>query len=112
MKIPSSSWKEHEGFIAFMTLLLSILLLMLLVRYFPDGNLNDLVTQSKIRIVDSTVTGLMTIMGMAAQALFKTNQADRDLAAAAKATAEKVPPVTGEAKAENDKLDENPTKSD
>jgi len=97
-----NNWKEHESFIAFVLLVIAVVGLVIMASTFDAALSNDVVAQAKIRILDSAVTGLIAILGMAAQAIFRTSQADKDLAAAAKATAEKVPPVTGEAKdAEN-----------
>jgi len=98
------SWKEHENFIAFIVLTFVIAGLVLYSSSISPVSVNDVVTQAKIRILDSSIAGLLTILGMGAQALFRTSQADKDLAAAAKATAEKVPPLTGEAKDNTDEV--------
>lgn len=89
---------------AFIALLVVILVLVVIASNFDAAKATDVVSQAKIRIIDSAIAGLIAILGMAAQALFKINQVDRDLAATAKAAAEKVPPVTGEAKESKDEM--------
>ena len=103
MKLPNfQSWKEHEAFWGFIVLLVSIVILVIISALLNGQQSDGVVTQAKIRILDSAVSGLIAILGMAAQALFRVSQADKDLAAAAKATAEKVPPLTGEAAKEQE----------
>lgn len=63
--------KDHEKFLAFIALLLSILGLVFLASTFDRGLSNDIVVQGKLRIIDSSIAGLLTIAGMCAQALFK-----------------------------------------
>lgn len=67
--------KEREKLIAFVLLLLAVLGLVILASTFDRGASNDIVTQGKLRIIDSSVTGLLTVLGMAAQALFKITDA-------------------------------------
>lgn len=95
---------ENEALMAFIALLVVILVLVVIASNFDAAKATDVVSQAKIRIIDSAIAGLIAILGMAAQALFKINQVDRDLAATAKAAAEKVPPVTGEAKESKDEM--------
>jgi hypothetical protein len=63
--------KEHEKLIAFVFLILAILALVVLASTFDRGASNDIVVQGKLRIIDSSVAGLLAIAGMAAQALFR-----------------------------------------
>ena len=63
--------KEHEKLIAFLVLIISVCGLAFLASTFDRGLASDVVVQGKLRIIDSTVAGLLTIAGMAAQALFK-----------------------------------------
>lgn len=88
--LPKVSWKDYETFWAFVLLVISIIALVLIASSFNAATANDVIAQAKIRILDSAVTGMIAILGMAAQSLFRTNKADKDMAAAAKATAEKV----------------------
>jgi len=62
----------------------------------PNGP--EMVITALTRLMDQAVGGLIAILGMAAQAVFRHSQTEKNLAEAAKLTAEKVPPVTGEAR--------------
>ena len=63
--------KDHEKLIAFAFLLGAIIALVFLASTFDRGAANDVVIQGKLRIIDSSVTGLLAVLGMAAQALFR-----------------------------------------
>jgi hypothetical protein len=90
--------KEHEKLIAFVLLLLCIVGLVVLASTFDRGSSNDIVVQGKLRIIDSSVAGLLAIAGMAAQALFRISSSDNNMSSAIKTLSEKAPPATGEAK--------------
>lgn len=84
--------KEHEKFWAFVFLVVAILGLALLASTFDKGTVaTDLVMQAKLRIIDATIAGLLTITGMAAQALFRVSSVDRQNAATFARTMDKVP---------------------
>ena len=67
--------KEHEKLISFIFLIFAILVLVFLASTFDRGSSNDIVVQGKLRIIDSSIAGLLTIAGMCAQALFKIGEA-------------------------------------
>lgn len=67
----TSGLKEHEKFWAFLFLVCAILALVLLASTFDRGAQNDIVAQGKLRIIDNSITGLLTLAGMCAQALFR-----------------------------------------
>jgi len=98
----------RESFFAFLALLLCIMLMMLLASSFDAAKAGDVIATAKLRIIDSSIAGLLAILGMAAQALFRVSQSDKDLAATARIAAEKVPPVTGEAKEKKDEVPQDP----
>ncbi len=71
-------FREHEKFWAFIFLILTIIALVYLASTFDRGaTATDLVMQAKLRIIDSAIAGLLTITGMAAQALFRISSTDR-----------------------------------
>lgn len=82
-------FKEHEKFWAFLMLIFSIVLMAWMARNGEEHNsLRD------------AIIGLIGIAGAAGQSLFRHSSTEEKVASAALLTAEKVPPVTGEAKAE------------
>lgn len=87
----SNPLQRNEKFFAFCLLLLVIAGLVLLASSFDRGAANDIVAQGKMRIIDGAITGLLTILGMCAQALFRIGQTDRDNAEALKTLADKTP---------------------
>lgn len=99
--------RENEKFFAFILLILTIVVLVVIASNFDKGAANDLVTQAKLRIIDSAIAGLMAIAGMAAQALFRTNSAEASLIKTNETLSDKVPPLTGEA-AQQEKVEELP----
>lgn len=70
-------FKEHEKLVAFVLLVASILGLAFLASTFDRGLASDVVVQGKLRIIDSTIAGLLTILGMAAQALFRISMGEK-----------------------------------
>ena len=93
----SITMKTHEKFWAFLALLGSIILVTL-----PSIIWQDLGPE-RLGLADKTIAGLIGILGVVAGSLFRHSSTEENLARAAAATAEKVPPVTGEAK---DTIDE------
>jgi len=92
---------RDRSFVGFLAVLAGVMLLTLVAWYAEPKGIEALIT-AKTRLMDQAVGGLIAILGMAAQAVFRHSQTDMDMAAAAKITAEKVPPLTGEAKIEHD----------
>lgn len=93
-------FKEHEKFWAFIFLVLAVIGLAVLASTFDKGTTaTDLVMQAKLRIIDATIAGLLTITGMAAQALFRISSVDRQNAATFTRAMEKMPeaPKPGDA---------------
>jgi hypothetical protein len=91
---------QHEKFWAFLFLISMIAALVVVSLMLHSGSASpaeDVVLNAKLRIIDSAVAGLMAIGGMAAQALFRTSQSDKDITSALKTLSDKTPPVTGEA---------------
>ena len=87
-----SMFKEHEKFWAFVFLILAVLGLVFLASTFDKGTTaTDLVMQAKLRIIDAAITGLLTITGMAAQALFRVSSVDRQNAVTFERALSKVP---------------------
>lgn len=84
--------REHEKFWAFVILVASVVGLAVLASQMsvPNDTSPLAVTAytGKLRIIDAVAGGLLTIAGMCAQALFRINQSDRDLASAARTTAD------------------------
>jgi len=99
---------RDQSFLGFVTVLVSVVVLTLVAWFFLPSGVEAVIT-AKTRLMDQSVGGLIAILGMAAQAVFRHSQTDMDVAAAAKATAEKIPPLTGEAKEEQKSDDSNPT---
>lgn len=87
--------QRHEKFFAFALLLVAIAGLVLLASSFDRGSANDIVAQGKLRIIDGSITGLLTILGMCAQALFRIGQTEKDNAEALKTLAQKAPDRSG-----------------
>lgn len=77
--------REHEKFWAFCLLGAAVLILVAVAMIWPPEK------DAVVRVVDSAVGGMLLALGAASQALFRTNQADKDNAAAAKAIAESLP---------------------
>lgn len=74
----ASFLKEHEKFWAFVFLVLAVIGLVALASTFDKGTTaTDLVMQAKLRIIDSAIAGLLTITGMAAQALFRISSIEK-----------------------------------
>ena len=69
--------KEHEKFWAFLVLIAAIVGLVFLASTFDRGAAADVVVQGKLRIIDSSIAGLLAILGMAAQALFRIGQGEK-----------------------------------
>lgn len=69
--------KDNQKFISFIILVLAILVLVFLASTFDRGVASDIVTQGKLRIIDSSIAGLLTIAGMCAQALFKIGESTK-----------------------------------
>ena len=89
---PLNMFKEHEKFWAFAFLIISVLALVFLASTFDKGTTaTDLVMQAKLRIIDAAITGLLTITGMAAQALFRVSSVDRQNAATFTRALDKMP---------------------
>ena len=87
-----SAFKEHEKFWAFVFLIVAVLALVVLASTFDKGTTaTDLVMQAKLRIIDAAITGLLTITGMAAQALFRISSVDQQNAVTFKRALEKMP---------------------
>ncbi len=85
-------FREHEKFWAFVMLILTIVGLVYLASTFDRGaTATDLVMQAKLRIIDSAIAGLLTITGMAAQALFRISATDQKNAVAFTKALEKMP---------------------
>ncbi len=86
-------FREHEKFWAFVFLIVAVMLLVLLASTFDKDtkNATDLVMQAKLRIIDAAITGLLTITGMAAQALFRVSSVDRQNAVTFERALSKVP---------------------
>ncbi len=85
-------FREHEKFWAFIFLIVTIVGLVYLASTFDRGtSATDLVMQAKLRIIDAAITGLLTITGMAAQALFRISSTDRQNAAAFTRALDKMP---------------------
>lgn len=86
-------FREHEKFWAFIFLIVTIVLLVFLASTFDKDtkNATDLVMQAKLRIIDAAITGLLTITGMAAQALFRISSVDKQNAATFQKALDKVP---------------------
>lgn len=59
--------KEHEKFWAFMALLITIAILVLAAQVWPPEK------DTVARIIDAAVGGLMLALGVAANALFRSN---------------------------------------
>jgi hypothetical protein len=73
-----AAFREHEKFWAFVCLIVTIVGLVYLASTFDRGaTATDLVMQAKLRIIDSAIAGLLTITGMAAQALFRVSSTDK-----------------------------------
>lgn len=91
--------KEHEKFWAFVFLVVVIVVLVIIAANFARvSTANDIVTQGKLRIIDSSIAGLLTIAGMAAQALFRVGSTEAKTAETLSNAVDKLPPPTGEAK--------------
>jgi di/tricarboxylate transporter len=90
-----STLKEHEKFWAFIVLVGVITGLVLLASYGLNSNADnpatDVVYAAKLRIIDAAVAGLLTIAGMAAQALFRVSATDKLSAETALEAARKLP---------------------
>lgn len=72
--------REHEKFWSFIFLIITIVGLVWLASTFDQRATTaatDLVIQAKLRIIDAAITGLLTITGMAAQALFRISSTDQ-----------------------------------
>lgn len=93
MKGAPMMFREHEKFWAFLTLIIAIVALSALASQVEAK-------EAGLRILDAAVVGLIGIAGMAGQSLFRSSKTDENLAEAARLTAEKVPPLTGEAREE------------
>lgn len=91
----NSTLREHEKFWAFVMLVIAVLGLVLLSAWgLNSGSANpaaDVVYAAKLRIIDAAVAGLLTITGMAAQALFRVSSTDRLSAETALEAARKLP---------------------
>lgn len=91
----ASALKEHEKFWAFIFLVIIIVALVTVGVFFlnsdSDSPATDVVFNSKLRIIDASVGGLLTIAGMAAQALFRVSSVDRLSAETALEAARKLP---------------------
>ena len=80
--------RDHEKFWAFLILVMSIMLLALLATAIGGASKETLsdaqiaVLNSKLRIIDVSIAGLIGIAGMAAQALFRVSQTDKENAVA------------------------------
>lgn len=87
-----TSLQEHEKFWAFVFLIIAVLALVFLASTFDKGTTaTDLVMQAKLRIIDAAITGLLTITGMAAQALFRISSVDKENAVAFSKALDKMP---------------------
>lgn len=87
-------FREHEKFWAFLFLIVTIVVLVLIASSFDKDtkNATDLVMQAKLRILDNAVAGLLTITGMAAQALFRVSSVDKQNATTFQRALDKVVP--------------------
>ena len=87
--------RDHEKFWAFIFLVIAVVTLVFLASSFGRGSTAaDVVMQGKLRIIDAAITGLLTITGMAAQALFRINSTDKLAAETALENAKKAPAAT------------------
>lgn len=84
--------REHEKFWSFIILILAVIGLVILAASFDrQVGATDLVMQAKLRIIDAAITGLLTITGMAAQALFRVSSTDKQNAITFTRALEKLP---------------------
>ncbi len=87
--------REHEKFWAFIILVAAVLSLVLLSAWGLSSSASnpaaDVVYAAKLRIIDAAVAGLLTITGMAAQALFRVSSVDKLSAETALEAARKLP---------------------
>ncbi len=87
--------REHEKFWAFIILVGAIIGLVLFSSFGLDSKsetpATDVVFAAKLRIIDVAVAGLLTIAGMAAQALFRVSSVDKLSAETALEAARKLP---------------------
>lgn len=99
-----AAFREHEKFWAFIFLIITIVLLVYLASTFDKDtrSATDLVMQAKLRIIDAAITGLLTITGMAAQALFRISSVDKQNAVTFQKALDKMPegPKPGDPPAE------------
>jgi hypothetical protein len=63
--------RANEKLISFLALVGAVVGLVLLAGSFNGANVNDVVAQGKLRIIDSAVTGLLTVLGMCARSIFE-----------------------------------------
>lgn len=99
--------KDNEKLVAFLALLVVVVIVTLLSTNIDLPKVGDKTSnevalalmQGKLALLNIAVGGVVATLGAAAQSLFRHSQTEQDVAAAAKATAEKVPPKTGEARA-------------
>ncbi len=87
--------REHEKFWAFIILVGAIIGLVLFSSFGLDSKsatpATDVVFAAKLRIIDVAVAGLLTIAGMAAQALFRVSSTDKIAAETALEAQRKLP---------------------
>jgi len=89
--------KEHEKLLAFLLLVAAIIGLTVVATSLGSEDRNpatDIVFAAKLRIMDIAIGGLLTITGMAAQALFRVSSVDKLSAATALEAARKLPKPT------------------
>jgi len=71
--------KDHEKFISFIALILAIIILTMIAILLDSkasDPAKDIIFAAKLRILDIAIGGLLTIGGMAAQALFRVSSID------------------------------------
>ncbi len=90
-----STLREHEKFWAFILLILAIIGLVVFSSFVLESRASnpatDVVFAARLRIIDVAVAGLLTIAGMAAQALFRVSSVDKLSAETALEAARKLP---------------------
>lgn len=82
-----------NAFFSFLSILTGLMVISVMLWVWQSE-----VPQKVVDILGTVVTGLMTLAGMGAQAIFRQNKTDEDFASAARTRAEKALPMTGEAK--------------
>ena len=85
--------RDH-AFWAFMWLMTGIMVLMAMAQFWEPASSADAVIQGKLNLIDKTITGLIALAGVAANALFRRDATDKLEAQTENLLANKVPPPT------------------